>query len=811
MRLFCFSLLLFFVISCSNTNTERSKLIHYIPENASLIIKTNNLEGLKSSLDNNDFIEGVSKSKSFKGLKENLEILKHLKPTSETLICFSKSETDSLEYSIITKYSKELFITDSLPNYIEETLTYKNKSINKSTINKQLFYSMVLDSIFIASSSKTFIENSFDAKPVNTELEKIYSTTSSDKTASIILEANRDKFLKSLFVNDSLLFKTFTNYLAVDIDISQNEIYLNGITKDSDSTKSLINVFKNTIPQENQTQNLAPADSDGFMSFTFNNYKAFEKNLLTFNKKDTIINTTTLFDNIIEVGVIYKDDTKAIVLNSVDEIATSDALLGEQNNIETYRQIDIFSFSTPNLFADTFAPFVTSNTFENYCVLENYFVFSKSIETLRNIISNYLNKTTLSEQPYFAEIKEQLSDEASLMLVTNPSALKTILDNNIDNLSKLKLETYKTSALQFIYDYDFAHVNGIIKKSKAKASLHAITEELNIKLESDLLNTPQFVTNHLNKEKEIAVQDINNNLYLISNIGKILWKKQLNGPVLGNIEQIDIYKNGRLQLAFSTPNRVYILDRNGRDVSPFPLNFRDKITQPLSVFDYDKNKKYRLLVTQGSNLLMYDAHAKIVNGFTFKKANNDIITQPQHIRIGSKDYITFKTQSKLYILGRTGNTRITPKTSVSYSPESIYLYNNNFTTTTATGDLISVDTSGNTSIVNLNLSERHHLDATSKTLVTQSENKLTIKGRTLELDYGNYTKPQIFYINDKIYVAITDLQSQKIYLYDSQAESIKNFPVYGNSKISLENIDKDRDLEFVVKGESNSILLYQIN
>jgi hypothetical protein len=60
-------------------------------------------------------------------------------------------------------------------------------------------------------------------------------------------------------------------------------------------------------------------------------------------------------------------------------------------------------------------------------------------------------------------------------------------------------------------------------------------------------------------------------------------------------------------------------------------------------------------------------------------------------------------------------------------------------------------------------------------------------------------------------VAITDLQSQKIYLYDSQAESIKNFPVYGNSKISLENIDKDRDLEFVVKGESNSILLYQIN
>jgi hypothetical protein len=776
-----------------------------------LVIKTNNLEGLKSSLDNNDFIEGVSESKSFKGLKENLEILKYLKPTSEILICFSENQTDSLEYSIISKYSKNLFITDSLPNYMQETITYKNKSINKSTINKHTIYSIIIDSTFIASSSKAFIENSFDAKPLNSELEKIYNTTSSDKTASLILKANNGTFLKSFFINDSLLFKAFTSYLAVDADISQNEIYLNGITKDSDSTKSLINVFKNTIAQENQTQNLAPADCDGFMSFTFKNYKNFEKNLLNLTKKDSILNTTNLFDNIIEVGIIYKDDTKTIVLNSVDEIATSDALLGEQNNIETYRQIDIFTFSTPNLFADTFAPFITSNTFENYCVLDNYFVFSKNIETIKNIISNYLNKTTLSEQSYFTEIKEQLSDEASLMLVVNPSSLKTILNYNTDDLPKLKLAAYKTSALQFIYDHDFAHVNGIIKKSKARASLHAITEELNIKLETDLLNAPQLVTNHLNKEKEIVVQDINNNLYLISNNGKILWKKQLNGPILGNIEQIDIYKNGRLQLAFSTPNRVYVLDRNGRDVAPFPLNFSDKITQPLSVFDYDKNKKYRLIVTQGSNLLMYDVRAKIVNGFTFKKANDNIISQPQHLRIGNKDYITFKTQSKLYILGRTGNTRITPKTSVSYSPESIYLYNNNFTTTTTTGDLISVDTNGNISSINLSLSERHHIETTSKTLVTQSENKLTIKGRTLELDYGNYTKPQIFYINDKIYVAITDLQSQKIYLYDSHAEPIQNFPVYGNSIISLDNIDKDRDLEFVVKGESNSILVYQIN
>ena len=37
------------------------------------------------------------------------------------------------------------------------------------------------------------------------------------------------------------------------------------------------------------------------------------------------------------------------------------------------------------------------------------------------------------------------------------------------------------------------------------------------------MNAPQFVKNHITKQKEIVVQDINNNLYLISNKGKIIW------------------------------------------------------------------------------------------------------------------------------------------------------------------------------------------------------------------------------------------------------------------------------------------------
>ena len=44
-----------------------------------------------------------------------------------------------------------------------------------------------------------------------------------------------------------------------------------------------------------------------------------------------------------------------------------------------------------------------------------------------------------------------------------------------------------------------------------------------------------------------VVQDENNVLYLISNKGKIIWKKELASAVQGKIHQIDIYKMNHLK------------------------------------------------------------------------------------------------------------------------------------------------------------------------------------------------------------------------------------------------------------------------
>ena len=810
MRFFYFSLLILVTFSCSNYNVNRENLIDYVPENASIIIRTSNLENLRSSINNSDFLNKFSKTNAYKHLEDNLENLTLLKPNGEVLICFSTDLTDSLQYSIITKYHPVLFKTDSLKNYMEESLTYENETFTKSVLKNSTFYSTVIDSTFLISSSKEIIRDVKSDPVINYDLVKIYNATSNDKTFSVIIKSNTP-FIKSFFINDSLSLKAFTKYIALDVDVNQDEIYINGITKATDSSKSIIQLFKNTIPQENLTQNLTPQNSDGFMSFTFKNFKTIEANFIAYNNKDSVATNQPVFDNIVEVGVIYQDENRAIVLNSIDFISTEDALISEQTIVENSRGVDIYSFSQPELFSKTFSPLITFKNAKKYCVLDNFFVFSDNSELLQNIIANYQNKTTLSVTEPFIKCKAKLSDASSLLMITNPASLKTIINKSFKNDLGESFDNYSVSALQFVYDSNFAHINGIIKKSKSVALENSISEDLNIKLSADILTDPQFVVNHVTKEKEIVVQDVKNNLYLISAKGKILWKKQIQGPVLGTIEQIDILKNGKLQLAFATPNKVYVLDRNGKDVAPFPGNFNDEITQPLAVFDYDRNKDYMLIVTQGKNILVYNKNAKPVNGFNFKAADNAIISQPKHFRISSKDYIVFKSQSKFYILDRTGNTRVTPKKTSSYSNQPIFLYNNTFTTTLLNGNLVSVNINGGVSTQNLKLSEKHTFFASSKSLIAQSDSKLLIKNNNVELDFGNYTHPELFYIKDKIYVSITDLQTQRVYLYDSQGNLLTGFPVYGTSAIALDNIDKDSNLEFVTKGENNSILLYQLN
>ena len=205
--------------------------------------------------------------------------------------------------------------------------------------------------------------------------------------------------------------------------------------------------------------------------------------------------------------------------------------------------------------------------------MENAFVFSSDKALLQTVIGSYRSGSTFIKTDAFVSAKEALADESSILYMGNPKHIGTLLDSDdTKNLHQDFREIGfddRTFAAQIVADEDFSHINLITGRIGRKSKINTATPLFNVQLDGKLATSPQFVTNHRTNKKEIVVQDQENNLYLISTEGKVLWKKQLDGQIQGRIHQVDIYKNRKLQLAFTTNNQFLILDRNGKEVSPF--------------------------------------------------------------------------------------------------------------------------------------------------------------------------------------------------------------------------------------------------
>jgi hypothetical protein len=760
------------VCSCDYTQKSPLTIEDLVPKNTSIVLSINSLESFQSAIDNNELI---SKIGVFKSLKKALIPLDSLKSLSPILVSITKESTSQI-FTFIT-HQRNLPSSDTLPiPYIK------------------------LDSVLVASNSRSVLESLKMQR--YSEYSKISKLHQKTNTFSVYCKAFPE--LKSI-----PLLNTESLYLG--FNVTPESIEINGTVLDKKSQNKWFKLFEALEPQPQSLQSIIPSESSLINSFNYTDFEQLNRNIDSAGYTSKVSEFSKAFFNTIrETSKFETSEGTGIALKSIDINATYETLTSFQNELSSFRSVPVFEFTESSLFTDTFSPFLSLTNTTKFIIIEDYLVFSNSEKVLQLVISNYLNKNTLETSYAYERIQKSLSDEASFQTYFDTKTLGTVLKELFDtNLNKNDLSAYKLSGLQLVKDDHIVHVNSILQKSKSKQSKTQISESFSLTLSNSILMDPIFVTNHRTKKKDILVQDIDHNLYLISNMGVILWKKKIKGAILGKVEQVDLYRNGRLQLTFATQNRLYVIDRNGKDVERFPLEFKDDITQPLAVFDYDKQRNYRFLITQKKNLLMYDSKGKSIKGFKYK-ATQTIGSQPKHFRVLGKDFIVFSAGNQLKLLDRRGNNRVKVKEAINFSGEAIYFYNSLFTTTNTKGHLIQVNTKGTVSRQTLGLDSKHDITSSSKTLVTRSDNKLSIKSNSVDLEYGSYTPPHLFYLRDKIYISITDLQAQKIWMFDSQAKLFPSVPVFGTSAIDLANADADAALEFVTKGDSNSLIMYQL-
>lgn len=799
-------LLIFLTVffSCEDSSKKSGELSQFIPEGVSVVFKIQDFEALKTDIKNNGFLSKLKNTKPYTFFNED-KLLKHLQPDSTSLLCLSEIK-DTTYYTLITKPSATLFNLDSIPEKIIENLSYKKSTIKKVSIDNQQLFTIIKDSVFVASNSRQVIKNLIDGlSEKDPVFQKIYDLKNTSDFTSIFPVSN-------ILLNETATVN-FASWASIDTEVLPDALTASGVVLVKDSIPQLLLAFKGLVPQRNEIASVTPTDALSVVSLTYNDFDVFQENLQQFRAiKMKDLEGSYLFESVNEVSKIELRQGNVMALNSIDPSLTEEALSNFISPKESYKEIDIHQFTKPDLFSNLFSPLLKEEQPNIVFKLDHFFIFSENIEIAKYIITTYLNNNTLTNTSYYKETLSQLSDESSLLIMklngNYSKAISSLLQTEIGNISFKK---YPLAILQFNYDRDFAHVNLVCKEASTKKQVTGKVSQLfSIQLDDDVMGEIKFFSNHRTGGKDIVAQDVTNKLYFISASGKTLWTKKLDGPILGSINEIDILRNGKKQLAFATKNNVYVLDRTGRNVGEFPVKFRDDITQALSVFDYDNNRKYRFLITQGNEVFMIDAKGKRVKGFTFKKTKTDIVLPPQHIRMASKDYILIAEKSgKLNILNRVGNSRITLSKTFDFSEIPIAEEGKKFVVISKDNTKNSISQDGKVAALKLNVTA-YWFTIKGKTKVTLDDNLMRINGKLVELPFGIYTAPKIVTVNKRTYISITETQENKVYLYNKLGELQNGFPVFGTSAIDLGDATKNGKANFVAKGSNKEIVLFEI-
>jgi hypothetical protein len=223
--------------------------------------------------------------------------------------------------------------------------------------------------------------------------------------------------------------------------------------------------------------------------------------------------------------------------------------------------------------------------------------------------------------------------------------------------------------------FSFAPSNGMLYHSLSVSFVEDIREESTSEWETLLDTTagikPFFFTNHNTGAREIFVQDLNNNVYLINSAGRVLWKVPIRERINGPVYMIDYLNNGKFQLLFAGRENLHMLDRNGNYVERYPVRLRSPASGPLSVFDYDNNRDYRLFVPgEDRKIYAYDKSGNAVKGWVPYKTNSLVRSEMKFFRVSGKDYIIAGDESGMYFLDRKGSVRFTVREPVRKAVKS---------------------------------------------------------------------------------------------------------------------------------------------
>ncbi|MBL0043994.1 MAG: hypothetical protein IPP33_06200 [Flavobacteriales bacterium] len=372
------------------------------------------------------------------------------------------------------------------------------------------------------------------------------------------------------------------------------------------------------------------------------------------------------------------------IMQAEDPLLAKEALEARCAGCDTlsYRNIRMMRSADTSALAAIWGPLFDGLERPWWCVLSDKVVFADQLNALRLSIDAWTDGYSLAQDARTSGFFQQYATEAGFTWWSDaaeglrsfredmkPAGARILLDhqNAWDHLGGCLLQVTPEEQGRFQITACLATVGSIANQVAHRNDTTTTTQNdgamWSVSLGTHAQCGPWLITDHLSRTKQILVQDTKNRIALISCTGKLMWQRELDGPIMGGVHQVDKFKNGKLQMLFNTAERMYVIDRNGKDVERFPIRLPERASAPLNVFDYENKKEYRVLVpTEGSRLLNFDINGKPVDGWVPPKTIGVCEIPVEHMRIRGKDNLVLVDISgHINVFDRRGEPRYAPK------------------------------------------------------------------------------------------------------------------------------------------------------
>ena len=879
--------ILFFTDQAGMRKNYRTALFA-LPESALVFYSGNDLPATISRLNETEFWNSLRQIEAVKNFSYQITFIdsvvskhstlkKHLKE-QHIVLSVHRTSRNKLDILLLTQGKGKIKADDLIAltkDWTDGKLverTFRGHTIYEYQLGVQqsrLAFALT-EGLLILSKNPLLVEEALSKWVDNKGLQRSTVLDNDFKTYSgnYFVNYRQLSSLVQIFSNEE--HKAFTDQMGMlaatadyVLDFSSNSLVLRGSMRNTDTSASFLRRFHSQRPGRMDFPRVVPGTTSVFFAYHTSDinaylshyigslkasgkYKSWEAQKQAFEKKHSLQiekDILPLIDNEFVLTLsepfyenLFHSSNLFLKCKNIDEAVSLfnnfflDA--GENKDQGTvYNGLEVYKSSMGE-----FSSLLLGELFElpaevYFVKIREYLVFSYTRNSLHRIIDAYQQNHTLHTSSDFNKLTEKLASEANFFMYINPNRLPTLperflndywLDNHQSNNVFMYFGTF---AYQIVNNNNSYYNEMVMEFSAGKSETADKIWE--IELDTTYSVTPFIVKNHRDNSWEILLYDDMDKLYLISRSGEILWKRQLESKIVGDIYQVDFYNNNKLQLLFTTETHLQMIDRLGRNVANYPIRLPAKASSGIGVsgIKLDKNLLY-YVGTENNQIYGYNVTGKPLSSWSGIKINGKLQYPVKTFKQGLKTFIYAVTdRGYVYIWDAKGSQVVSPfvlSSLFTNPPEAKVGIDKDDTY------IIVLDTLGNTFFLYLNgKAEMQNFGKLSSNaffdLVDINKNKesellffdrniwtaFSAKGQILNsisMERSASIRPEYLFMNDNFYLAYVNKEFEKLYLTDISGRIEDNFPIKANAPFVFFDINKDGKPE-IIGGYDNKLFL----